>query len=526
MDTPRNATETALPSGRARQFIGGAGTANDLSNGGHPAGEFAVAADSADKGYGPQTMTSARMRSPTPDRRIRFLIATRKSLGALLTLNFAVCWAAPVVIQGQLFHMGLHRIVRPVFSLLDRSAALRRFAARYVYRRAVHVDYFATAIFLTVGAAISLGTVFGWQIWFGSLPWWLVAIYYFAWVGFGGRGMGAAYTFAHREGHVAAGRMYRPWIGRHIGNIFENRIGVWYGIVPHIFSTSHILLHHRLNGGKADPVYVWDLDRTKFSDLLLYQWRLFVYMAGFSSLWEFRRQRGMRPAIERAYATLRRGMLIYWVYMPAAIVALLLATGSSMSSTLVFLFLIYFQPLFAMSSFLALINLAQHAFLESDETGKLIEYVAAVTILEGHDDSFGEDDHLAHHYFPAVTHDKLAALQSSQEREWARWHGAVFKGTSIVEIAILLQLGRIDRLIDQHYVDFSGALDRDELIALFTRRAQRKEMSYEDYEFRYLPKLREKVRDLVKQGIFENENRAYIFQAHHNLDSDFNVVHN
>ena len=193
-------------------------------------------------------MTSATLRML--DHRVRYLVTIRKALGTLLTLNFAVCWAAPIFIQGRLFHMGLHRIVRPIFSLLDRSAALRRFAATYVYRRAVHVDYFATAIFLTGGAAISLGTVFGWQIRCGALPWWLVAAYYLAWVGFGCRGMGTAWTFAHREGHVAAGRMYRLWISKHIGNIFENRVGVWYGIGPHIFSTSHILLHHRLNGGK------------------------------------------------------------------------------------------------------------------------------------------------------------------------------------------------------------------------------------------------------------------------------------
>lgn len=469
-------------------------------------------------------MTSTAL--PMLDRRVRILVALRKFLGAMLTLNFAVCWAAPVFIQGRLFHMGLHRIVRPVFSLLDRSATLRRFAATYIYRRTVHVDYFATAIFLTVGVAISLGTVFVWQIRGGGIPWWLVAAYYFAWVGFGGRGMGALYTFAHREGHVAEGRMYRPWISKHIGNIFENRVGVWYGIVPHIFSTSHILLHHRLNGGKGDPVYVWDLDRTKFSDLLLYQWRYVVYMTGFSSLSEFRRQRGVHPAIQRAYAKLRRGMLIYWVYVPAAIVTLLLATGSVVSSTLVFLFLIYFQPLFAMSSFLALVTLAQHGFLEHDDARRNIKHVAAITILEGHDDSFGEDDHLAHHYFPNVTHDRLPEMQPSQEHEWARWHGAVFKGTSIIEIALLLQLGRIDRLIDRYYVDFSGELDRDELVALFTRRAQRREMSYEDYEFRYLPRLRERVREFVKRGVCENENHAYIYQAHYNFDPDLGIVRN
>lgn len=296
--------------------------------------------------------------------------------------------------------------------------------------------------------------------------------------------------------------------------------------MPHIFSTAHILLHHRLNAGKADPVYMWDLDRTKFSDMLLYQWRYFVYTTGFSSLCEFRRQRDAHPAMRQAYAALRRGMLTYWAFVPGVIVALLLATGSSVTSSLVFLLFIYIQPFLAMSSFLALLNMAFHGFLEFDAAGRNIKQVTAITMLDGQDDSFGEDDHQAHHYFSAVTHDRLADLQRSQEHEWGRRHAAVFREGSVFEIAILLQFGRIDRLIDRYYVDFSGVLDREELIALFTRRAQRKEMSYEDYEFRYLPRLREKVRDLVKQGLFENEDRAYIFQAHHNLDSDFNVVRN
>ncbi len=317
--------------------------------------------------------------------------------------------------------------------------------------------------------------------------------------------------------------MYRPWIAKHIGNIFENRIGLWYGLVPHTFSTSHILLHHRLNAGKADPLYVWDLDRTKFSDMLLYQWRAFVYVTGLGSIREFRRQQGVNPAIRKAHAKLSRGMRIYWVYVPVALVALLVATGSSVLSSLMFLFFVYIQPLFAMSTFIALVTLSQHGFLEHDEKGRNLKHVAAITILGGHDDSFGEDDHFSHHYSPAVMHDKLAVAQSLEESEWARCHGSVFKDTSIIEIAIFLLLGRIDRLIDRHYVDYSGALGRDQIVELFTRRAKRKEMSYEEYEFRYLPALRDSVRDHVKQGLFNNENHAYIFQAHHEIGPEFRM---
>jgi hypothetical protein len=153
------------------------------------------------------------------------------------------------------------------------------------------------------------------QIQYKTLPLWLIYAYYFEWVGLGGRGMGGAYTFAHKEGHHRNGGIYRPWIANTIGNFWENWMGFWcapaphapapppppfppdpshparrstlhrilltqwpvlrqssalvdnsidtparraprrYGNVPFNFSTSHIFLHHRLNGGKGDSFY-------------------------------------------------------------------------------------------------------------------------------------------------------------------------------------------------------------------------------------------------------------------------------
>ncbi len=449
--------------------------------------------------------------------RLRCLVGLRKVLGTLLTVNFAVLWAAPVLIQGQLFRRGLDRIVRPVYGLFDGSAALRRFAARFVYLRPAHVDYFAAAVFLISGTCAVLCALFAWQITFGSLPWWLVALYYFVWVGPGGRSMATAWTLAHREGHLSRGRMYRPWLGDRVGNFFENWLGVFYGTVPHNFSISHTLTHHRLDSGKGDPVYLWDIDRTRFSDLMLFQWRFFRYMTGISSLVEFRRESGVHPAMERASARLRRGMAIYWLWVPAGILALLIGTGSSVGSALWFLFLVYLQPLFAMSTFLTIISIGQHGFLAFDQAGRHVSHVTSTTILDGVDDSFGEDYHLAHHFFPSMDHDRLPEHVARERSHWARCNGAVFRNTTFFEIAIMIYLGQFDRLIRDHYVDFSGEGAVEELSTLFEQRAKRKEMTYEHYEFRYLPSLRHRVRELVRTGICKDENQAYIYQAHHNI---------
>lgn len=450
------------------------------------------------------------------------IVKLRKLAGLVLTLNFAIFWALPIALQGQAFKLALHHVLSPIYDLVDRSQPLRRFAERHVYRKAVHVDYFATAIFFLLGNLLALGTVFYWQIAHGHLPWWLIVAYLFAWVGFGGRGMGAAYTFAHREGHLAGGRMYKGWIRARLGNVFENWAGFFYGNVPYNFSTSHNLLHHRLNAGKGDPFYMWDIDRTSFADLMLYQHRIFVYMTGWSSLREFGRQRDVRR-MDDAYRTLRKGFLLYWLAVPTAIFSLLVLAGSTPFSAAVFLFFIYFQPLCAMSFFLATLNIGFHGLIEFDDQGRHIECIASSTILDGQDDSFGEDDHMAHHYFGNVEHVDLATHQATRRAEWARHHATVFKELSIIELGIYIHLGQFEMLVDDHYVDYAGDLDREGLVALLRTRARRKEMDYEDYEFRYLPNLRATAEELVRRGTCRSLNQAYIYQAHHNVQFDLSV---
>ena len=240
-------------------------------------------------------------------------------------------------------------------------------------------------------------------------------------------------------------------------------------------------------------------------------------MTGIASLVEFRRESGVHAAVDRGRARLRRGMAIYWIWVPSGILALLIGTGSSVDAALLFLFLVYLQPLFAMSTFLSIINIGQHGFLEFDAAGRHMKHVTSTTIVDGLGDSFGEDYHVAHHYFPSVGHDKLSDHVARERSEWARCDGAVFERTTFFEVTVMMYLGQFDRLIRDHYVNFSGNRTVEELSTLFERRAKLKEMTYEDYEFRYLPGLRHRVRDLVSRGICKDENQAYVYQSHNDL---------
>ena len=195
--------------------------------------------------------------------------------------------------------------------------------------------------------------------------------------------MGSAYTLAHKEGHNRL--LYRKWVRHSAGNVFENVLGPLFGIVPHSFTTAHIHIHHALDGGRGDSFYMWDVDRTSFADFLFFVARIFAHMCCVSSLRYF-----WVHNMRFQFYQLLRGAIIYWVCVPALFYSL---TGS-----MSLLFWAWFQPLIGMTVFLSVINWAFHGFLAFDENGKMIPCVNATCIIDGPDDSFGEDDHMAHHF--------------------------------------------------------------------------------------------------------------------------------
>jgi hypothetical protein len=74
--------------------------------------------------------------------------------------------------------------------------------------------------------------------------------------------------------------LYRKWFRVTVGHFFENTLGVFYGNVPWNFTTSHICMHHKLDGAIGDSFYEWDIDRSSLSDFMLYVHRVFLHMIG------------------------------------------------------------------------------------------------------------------------------------------------------------------------------------------------------------------------------------------------------
>lgn len=405
---------------------------------------------------------------------IRLTIRLREAIGWILTANFILFWAIPIAGQGLLWKHVMQYVMRPFFYCLDSSySPIRWIGANYVYNNPRHADYAATAFLVALSGVVSLYLVFSYQLSHGSLSWTAITLYYWAWVGMGGRQMGGAYTFAHKEGHNRF--MYQPWFRNSIGNFFENVMGVFYGNVPWNFTTSHISIHHKLQGGMGDTFYQWDIDRTSWRDFMLFIYRISTHMTGFSSLYFFRKNDQ-----KKAYEMLTRGMLYYWIVWPTIIYAI---TGS-----LTFIFFIYLQPCIAMTYFLAFINIGLHGYIEFDGQGKHVQVINSTAVVDGEDDYFGEDDHLAHHYATNVYFKDLPDYRNKRMEDFKKHHASVFQKFSILEHSLFLLLKDWDKLAE-HYVDYTGQMSKDEIKSMLKKRAERKEIGYLEYEFEWLPAL-------------------------------------
>lgn len=119
--------------------------------------------------------------------------------GILMSLNFVLIWAVPIMGMGQFYKSFLKSTLQPVYFMIEQNSLLRNFAANYIYTKPEHADFFAMSLLTTLNCAITIPTMFYWQLKYGSLPYWLIFAYYCSWVGLGGSIMGSAYALAHKE---------------------------------------------------------------------------------------------------------------------------------------------------------------------------------------------------------------------------------------------------------------------------------------------------------------------------------------
>ena len=119
--------------------------------------------------------------------------------GTFMSINFLIIWAIPIVGMGQLYKALLKKYLQPIYFQIEQNSLLRSFAAQFLYTKPEHADFFAMSLLVVLNCSVTIPMMFYWQLTYGSLPYWLIFVYYCSWVGLGGSIMGAAYGLAHKE---------------------------------------------------------------------------------------------------------------------------------------------------------------------------------------------------------------------------------------------------------------------------------------------------------------------------------------
>lgn len=187
-------------------------------------------------------------------------------------------------------------------------------------------------------------------------------------------------VLAHKEGHHHESGLYvhNSFL---LNKFFEYTVGIFYGIVPTIFSFSHRKIHHKYNGGHGDTVSIYDCDRSDIFHFIWYLTRFLLHSLNISNIaYVFYRD---------IHGEMRTKTLLGSIYYYLVICVYLYID-------LTLAFIVIIMPLLMTNFFFATFNWCWHGFL--DDTKK--PYITNTTILSGNNNIWGEDYHVQHHINP------------------------------------------------------------------------------------------------------------------------------
>jgi len=213
-----------------------------------------------------------------------------------------------------------------------------------------------------------------------GLEWWVVYLYHLLRIGPRFRFFAWFHVMIHKEGHDHKGFFEGPL------SIINHRFVSWYcsifyGAIPNSYSVGHTKIHHRFLNGLEDVHTCYDLDRTKPISFLVYLPRFACYWSGISVAWYFIKTKDYKHAFD---------MIIGMTYYVSVICVLGRLLGWDFTIAIIGF------PFLESTLFFGAISYLWHCFLDPDQPDN--EFINSMTILEGHDNIFNEDFHVAHHH--------------------------------------------------------------------------------------------------------------------------------
>jgi len=233
---------------------------------------------------------------------------------------------------------------------------------------------------------------------------------------------------------------------------FEWIIGNFYGICPGHYSVCHVKDHHKYNG--EDVLSVTQFDRTSFKDFFIYLSNYGFSWSGISHIINFYNKKKYIFAIRTALGSSVYFGCFFILYNVNPFFALT-------HYILIFVFNVFF---------LSAVNWTWHGFCDKDQIDN--EYINSTTFINGTDNVFNEDYHVAHHLQHTMHWIKLKTHYEENIEVYKKNQATIFTDIQQIELFFYMILKKYD-LMANKFVDLSGKLTHAEKINLLKKRMEK-----------------------------------------------------
>jgi len=251
------------------------------------------------------------------------------------------------------------------------------------------------------------------------------------------------HVLVHKEGHDHKGlfksvfsflnKWYIQWV-----------LGPFYGQVPYSYRAGHNKIHHRYDNGPEDIHTNIDLDRTKLFSFIQYIPRFFLYWTGLSPIVSFWYRKEWKFLKWQASGTLFYFLIVVmsWVFLDWK-----------------FAVAYNLYPLYESTIFFSGISYMWHCFVEPTDPDN--QYINSVTILNGRDNIYNEDFHVAHHTEPTLHWSDYEGHYYTNIHYFKKYQATIFQDTEEGEMLYWMLAGKWD-IMAEHFVDLNDKLTTEE----------------------------------------------------------------